>query len=57
LVSLLDPSLSLFPLSNGSIEILPSNQWPPHPSWSNENQKWFSLLWNLGWESLCPMKH
>jgi hypothetical protein len=25
------PSMSLFPLTNGSFEILPSNQWPPHP--------------------------
>ncbi len=37
LVSLHDLSLNLFPLSNGSFEILPSNQWPPHPSRANEN--------------------
>jgi hypothetical protein len=29
--------LSLFPLPNGSFKILPSNQWPPHPSRTNEN--------------------
>jgi hypothetical protein len=23
------------------VEILPSNQWPPHPSWTNGNRKWF----------------
>jgi hypothetical protein len=33
--------LSLFSLSNGSLEILPSNQWPPHRSWTNENWWWF----------------
>ncbi len=37
LVSLHDLSLSLFPLPNGSFEILPSNQWPLHPSRANEN--------------------
>ncbi len=36
------PSLNLFSLSNGSLEILPSNQWPPHRSWTNENRWWFS---------------
>ncbi len=23
------------------VKILPFNQWPPHPSWTNENWKWF----------------
>jgi hypothetical protein len=38
------------------LEILPPNQWALHPSWTNENRKWFSHLWKLKWESLCPMK-
>jgi hypothetical protein len=38
------PFLSLFSLSNGSLEILPSNQWPLHPSWTNENRWWFFSL-------------
>ncbi len=37
------PSLSLFPLPNGSFEILSSNQWPPHPLKTNENWDWFAL--------------
>jgi hypothetical protein len=32
------PSLSLFSLSNGSLEIFPSNQWPLHRLWTNENR-------------------
>ncbi len=43
LVSLHHLSLNLFPLSNGSFEILPSNQWPSHPSRVTENWKWFAL--------------
>jgi hypothetical protein len=57
LVNLHDLSLSLFPLSNGSFEILPSNQWPPHPSRANDNWEWFSLQFILRWELLRPMRH
>ncbi len=57
LVSFHDLSLSLFPLPNRSLKILPSNQWPPHPSRTNENWKWFALQLILGWEFLGPMKH
>ncbi len=47
-----------FPKKKYSIPLNPSLQsMVSHPSWTNENRKWFSLLWNLGWESLCPMKH
>jgi hypothetical protein len=51
------PLLEIVHLVQWKLEILPSNQWPPHPSWTNENREWFSHLWKLGWESLCPMKH
>ncbi len=57
LVSFHDLSLSLFPLSNGNFEILPSNQWPSHPSRTNENWEWFALQLILGWEFLGPMRH
>ncbi len=57
LVSFHDLSLSLFPLSNESFEILPSNQWTPHPSRADENWEWFALQLILGWEFLGPMRH
>jgi hypothetical protein len=57
LVNLHNLSLNLFPLSNGSFEILPSNQWPPHLSRANENWEWFALQLILGWEFLGPMRH
>ncbi len=57
LVSLHDLYLSLFPLPNGSFEILSSNQWPPHPSKANENWEWFALQLILGCELLGPMRH
>jgi len=56
-VNLHNLSLSLFPLSNGSFEILPSNQRPPHLSRANENWEWFALQLILGWEFLGPMRH
>ncbi len=57
LANLHDLSLSLFPLSNESFEILPSNQWPLHPSRANENWEWFALQLILGWEFFGPMRH
>jgi hypothetical protein len=51
------PSLSLFPLSNESFEILCSNQWPPHPSKANENWKWIAIQLSLKWKFLGPMRH
>jgi hypothetical protein len=57
LVSLHDLFLNLFPLSNGSFKILPSNQWPPHPSRVNVNWEWFALQLILRWEFLGPMRH
>jgi hypothetical protein len=57
LVSLHDLSLNLFSLSNGSFEILPFNQWSPHPLRANENWKWFALQWIWGWKFLSPMRH
>ncbi len=57
LVNLHDFSLSLFPLLNGSFEILPSNQWPLHPSKAKEIWEWFAFQLILGWEFLGPMRH
>jgi hypothetical protein len=57
LVSLHDLFLNLFPLSNGSFEIFPSNQWPSHPLRANENCEWFVFQLILGWEFLGLMRH
>jgi len=57
LVSLHDLSLSLYPLPNGSFKILPSNQWPFHPSKANKNWEWFALQLILRREFLGPMRH
>jgi hypothetical protein len=54
LVHLQDPSLSLLSLSNGSLEILPSNQWPLHPSWTNENREWFFSPMEIRMRILMP---
>jgi hypothetical protein len=37
------------------VEILPSNQYSLHPSWTNEDWEWLAFQWNLGWEFLCPL--
>ncbi len=57
LVSFHDLPLNLLPLPNGSFKILPSNQWPPHPSRANENWKWFALQLIFGLGFLGLMRH
>jgi hypothetical protein len=36
------------------MEILPSNQWPSHPSWINENREWFNFLMKFRMKILMP---
>jgi hypothetical protein len=36
------------------VEIFPSNQWPPHPSWTNKNREWFDFPMDFRMRILVP---